>query len=106
MILGKGGRNGGEIILVKQLHNKLYLVDRKDAIVASSNLAQGGIEGNIEAGILSNNPVMLREITISFVLCTWRQRSEAIAVQTVPIGKIIVPLILIYWPNGSVWERR
>jgi phosphatidylserine/phosphatidylglycerophosphate/cardiolipin synthase-like enzyme len=45
---------GGEIILVKQLHNKLYLVDRKEAIVALANLTRGGIEGNIEAGIWSN----------------------------------------------------
>jgi hypothetical protein len=37
-------------------------VDRKEAIVASANLTRGGIEGNIEAGIWSNNPVLLRKI--------------------------------------------
>jgi hypothetical protein len=57
---------GGEIILVKQLHAKLYLVDRKEAIVTSANLTRGGFEGNIEAGIWSNNPCLLREIC-SFV---------------------------------------
>ena len=53
---------GGEIILIKQLHAKLYLVDRKEAIVTSANLTRGGFEGNIEAGIWSNNPCLLREI--------------------------------------------
>ncbi len=53
---------GGEIILIKQLHAKLYLVDRKEAILTSANLTRGGFEGNIEAGIWSNNPCLLREI--------------------------------------------
>ena len=53
---------GGEIILIKQLHAKLYLVDRKEAIVTSANLTRGGLDGNIEAGIWSNNPCLLREI--------------------------------------------
>jgi phosphatidylserine/phosphatidylglycerophosphate/cardiolipin synthase-like enzyme len=53
---------GGEIILIKQLHAKLYLVDRKEVIVTSANLTRGGFEGNIEAGIWSNNPCLLSEI--------------------------------------------
>jgi hypothetical protein len=53
---------GGEIILIKQLHAKLYLVDRKEAILTSANLTRGGLECNIEAGIWSNNPCLLREI--------------------------------------------
>lgn len=53
---------GGEMILIKQLHAKLYLVDRKEAILASANLTRGGLECNIEAGIWSNNPCLLSEI--------------------------------------------
>jgi hypothetical protein len=53
---------GGEVILIKHLHAKLYLVDRKEAILASANLTRGGIQGNLEAGIWSNNPVLLRDI--------------------------------------------
>lgn len=53
---------GGEIILIKDLHAKLYLVDRKEAILTSANLTRGGFEGNIEAGIWSNNPRLLSEI--------------------------------------------
>jgi hypothetical protein len=53
---------GGEIILIKQLHAKLYLVDRKEVIVTSANLTRGGFEGNIEAGIWSNNPCLVSEI--------------------------------------------
>ncbi len=39
-----------------------YLVDLKEAIATSANLTRGGFEGNIEAGIWSNNPCLLREI--------------------------------------------
>ena len=39
-----------------------YLVDRKEVIATSANLTRGGFEGNIEAGIWSNNPCLLREI--------------------------------------------
>jgi phosphatidylserine/phosphatidylglycerophosphate/cardiolipin synthase-like enzyme len=55
-------RMGGEVILVKQLHAKLYLVDRKEAIVTSANLTRGGVESNLEAGVWSNNPILIREI--------------------------------------------
>ena len=69
---------GGEVILIKQLHAKLYLVDRKEVILTSANLTRGGFEGNIEAGIWSNNPCLLREIC-KFVdnLCL-KQRADVI----------------------------
>jgi hypothetical protein len=53
---------GGETILIKGLHAKLYLVDRKEVIVTSANLTRGGLECNIEAGIWSNNPCLLRDV--------------------------------------------
>ena len=56
------GRLGGEVVLVKQLHAKIYLVDRKEAIIASANLTKSGMEGNYEAGIWLNDPTALKEI--------------------------------------------
>jgi phosphatidylserine/phosphatidylglycerophosphate/cardiolipin synthase-like enzyme len=56
------GRLGGEVVLVKQLHAKIYLVDRKEAIIASANLTKSGMEGNYEAGIWLNDPAALKEI--------------------------------------------
>jgi phosphatidylserine/phosphatidylglycerophosphate/cardiolipin synthase-like enzyme len=44
---------GGEVNLIKQLHAKLYIMDKKEAIVASANLTWGGVEGNLEARIRS-----------------------------------------------------
>lgn len=55
---------GGEIFLVKQLHAKLYVVDRKEAIIASANLTKGGIEGNYEVGIWMNDPLVMKDIFI------------------------------------------
>ena len=53
---------GGEVLFVSQLHAKIYLVDRKEAIVTSANLTKGGIEDNYEAGIWLNDPNVLKEI--------------------------------------------
>ncbi|MCX6676651.1 MAG: phospholipase D-like domain-containing protein [Methanothrix sp.] len=54
---------GGETILVARLHAKIYMIDRKEAIVTSSNLTKGGTESNYEVGIWVNDPVALKEIS-------------------------------------------
>ncbi len=53
---------GGEVVPVRPLHAKLYVVDRRQAIVASANLTRGGLEGNYEAGIWLNDPSVLKDI--------------------------------------------
>lgn len=53
---------GGEVVLVAQLHAKIYMVDRREAIVTSANLTKGGTEANYEGGIWVNDPVVLEEI--------------------------------------------
>lgn len=53
---------GGEITLVSHLHAKIYLVDRKEAILTSANLTKGGIEDNYEAGLWLNDPAAIKEI--------------------------------------------
>ena len=52
----------GEVVLVAKLHAKIYMVDRKEAIVTSANLTKGGTEANYEGGVWVNDPVVLREI--------------------------------------------
>jgi phosphatidylserine/phosphatidylglycerophosphate/cardiolipin synthase-like enzyme len=53
---------GGEVVSVRQLHAKIYLVDEKEAIVASSNLTKGGMEENYEAGIWLRDPAVLKKL--------------------------------------------
>lgn len=53
---------GGETILVARLHAKIYMVDRKEAIITSANLTKGGTEDNYECGIWVNDPVVLKQI--------------------------------------------
>ena len=53
---------GGDVFPVRQLHAKLYVVDRKEAIIASANLTKGGIEGNYEAGVWLNDPLVMKDI--------------------------------------------
>jgi hypothetical protein len=55
-------RLGGEMISVRQLHAKLYVADRKEAIVASANLTRGGLESNCESGIWLSDPKAIDEI--------------------------------------------
>lgn len=53
---------GGEAILVDLLHAKIYMVDRKEAIITSANLTKGGTESNYEGGIWVKDPIVLRDI--------------------------------------------
>ncbi|VVB71467.1 PLD-like domain protein [uncultured archaeon] len=52
----------GELLFVRQLHAKIYMIDRKEAIVTSANLTKGGIEDNYEAGVWLKDPGVLDEI--------------------------------------------
>ena len=66
---------GGELVLVAGLHAKIYMADRREAIVASANLTKGGTEANLESGVWINDPSVLRDIC-SFVDCTLDQNSQ------------------------------
>ncbi len=55
---------GGDVFPVRQLHAKLYVVDRREAIIASANLTKGGIEGNYEAGVWLNDPLVMKDICL------------------------------------------
>ncbi|MDD1758077.1 MAG: phospholipase D family protein, partial [Methanotrichaceae archaeon] len=64
---------GGEVILLKQLHAKFYVVDKKEAIIVSSNLTKSGVEENYEAGVWLDDPIVLEDIC-SFVDKLYRLR--------------------------------
>lgn len=53
---------GGSVILVPRLHAKIYMADRRQAIITSANLTRGGTEGNFESGLLVSDPLVLKEI--------------------------------------------
>jgi hypothetical protein len=53
---------GGEVLFVHSLHAKIYVIDRREAIVTSANLSKGGIDDNYEAGIWLNDPNVLKDI--------------------------------------------
>jgi phosphatidylserine/phosphatidylglycerophosphate/cardiolipin synthase-like enzyme len=53
---------GGDLLLAAKLHAKIYMVDRREAIVTSANLTKGGTEGNYEGGIWVKDPVVLKDI--------------------------------------------
>jgi phosphatidylserine/phosphatidylglycerophosphate/cardiolipin synthase-like enzyme len=53
---------GGETILVDLLHAKIYMADRREAIITSANLTKGGTQSNYECGIWVNDPIVLKDI--------------------------------------------
>lgn len=53
---------GGEAISIKQLHAKLFLVDRSEAIIGSAELTGSGVEGKLETRVWSNNPALISDI--------------------------------------------
>jgi sugar-specific transcriptional regulator TrmB len=52
----------GEIRHISGLHAKIYMVDRREAIIASANLTKGGTEANRESGVWLDDPSVLKEI--------------------------------------------
>jgi hypothetical protein len=70
---------GGELIKLEDLHAKLYMVDRREAIVSSANLTKSGWEGNLEAGIWINDPAVIKEACrfIDQILPESRKRCRA-----------------------------
>lgn len=53
---------GGEMIPVDLLHAKIYMADRREAIITSANLTKGGTDSNYEGGIWVNDPIVLQDI--------------------------------------------
>ena len=51
-----------DLIHLPSLHAKVYLADRRMAIITSGNLTDSGIEGNLEYGIVSTDESIVREI--------------------------------------------
>ncbi len=52
----------GEIGHIPGLHAKIYMIDRREAIIASANLTKGGTEANRESGVWLDDPTVLKEI--------------------------------------------
>ena len=47
---------GAKIGLVSNLHAKIYVIDRRHAIITSANLTIGGLHDNLELSVLLNDP--------------------------------------------------
>jgi len=55
-------RYGGVVKLVPQLHAKVYVVDRREALICSANLSRSGLDFSYEAGVWSCNPGIVKEV--------------------------------------------
>lgn len=53
---------GGQLVAVSGLHAKIYMADRREAIIGSPNLTRGGTEANIESGVWISDPATMKEI--------------------------------------------
>jgi phosphatidylserine/phosphatidylglycerophosphate/cardiolipin synthase-like enzyme len=53
---------GGVVSFVPRLHAKLYVVDRREALITSANLSRSGIDFSYEAGVWTCNPALVKEV--------------------------------------------
>jgi len=54
--------NGASIYGIKELHSKVYLFDKRAAIVTSANLTNGGLVSNFECGIFTNDKTLIQNL--------------------------------------------
>ena len=55
-------RYGGVVKFVPQLHAKVYVVDRREALICSANLSRSGMDFSYEAGVWTCNPGIVKDV--------------------------------------------
>nr|AAU84194.1 hypothetical protein GZ37D1_41 [uncultured archaeon GZfos37D1] len=55
-------RYGGVVKFVPRLHAKVYVVDRREALICSANLSRSGMDYSFEAGVWTCNPEIVKEV--------------------------------------------
>jgi phosphatidylserine/phosphatidylglycerophosphate/cardiolipin synthase-like enzyme len=55
---------GGVVKFVPKLHAKVYVVDRREALICSANLSRSGLDFSYEAGVWSCNPGIVNEVLV------------------------------------------
>ena len=53
---------GGVVKFVPMLHAKVYVVDRREALISSANLSRSGLDFGYEAGVWTCNPGIIRVV--------------------------------------------
>lgn len=54
--------SGASIYGIKELHSKVYLFDKRAAIVTSANLTNGGLLSNYECGIFTTDKTLIQDL--------------------------------------------
>jgi phosphatidylserine/phosphatidylglycerophosphate/cardiolipin synthase-like enzyme len=55
-------KHGGAVKFVPRLHAKVYVVDRREALICSANLSRSGMDFSYEAGVWTCNPGIVKEV--------------------------------------------
>ena len=53
---------GGTVKFVRELHAKVYVVDRREALICSANLSRSGLDFSYEAGLWTCNPQIMTDV--------------------------------------------
>jgi len=53
---------GGVVKFVPKLHAKVYVVDKREALISSANLSRSGLDFGYEAGMWTCNPVIVKDV--------------------------------------------
>ena len=55
-------KHEGVVKFVPRLHAKVYVVDRREALICSANLSRSGMDFSYEAGVWTCNPGIVKEV--------------------------------------------
>lgn len=58
--------SGASIFGIKELHSKVYIFDKRSAIITSANLTKGGLLNNFECGIFLTDKVVIDSLCLYF----------------------------------------
>lgn len=53
---------GAKVYGIRQLHSKVYLFDKRAAVITSANLTSGGLINNYECGIYTTDPDVIEQL--------------------------------------------
>ena len=58
--------NGAKVYGIRELHSKIYLFDKRSAIITSANLTTGGLVYNYECGIFLTDTATIQNLHVYF----------------------------------------
>ena len=94
-----------EVRCISNLHAKIYIFDRKSAIVTSSNLTPSGLKSNIEYGIEVTDPIAIQQM-LDDMAGYWATAEILTTEMLEQVGKRLETTESVVRVNQDIQERK